>query len=77
MKYICPVHIELTEENTDRMLKASNQLDLSVASIVNRLVASIDCLKIQEEIRIGLKTLEKPGRFKKIHSIRRFRADFF
>jgi hypothetical protein len=64
------MHVELTEENKDKLLKASNQLDLSVSSIVNGLVATVDCIAIEYEIRVSLKALKS----KKSSEALRFRT---
>lgn len=63
------MHIDLTEENRDRLQSASNQLDMSISAIVNGLFSSMDVLTIRKEFEYVLKNRKQPIQTKKVVKI--------
>lgn len=46
------MHIQLTRENTEKMLKWSTETNHSVGEIVNLIVASVEQMEISQDVKV-------------------------
>ena len=65
------MHIDLTEENKSRYLKASTALDMSVAELCNRILASVSAADFNLLVTFAPKQNIEPNRDKTKRLLRR------
>ena len=57
MKRTAGIHIRLTNENSEKILKPSKRYNMTYNSVVNQLLDQIDPGKLKEEVKIETQTV--------------------